>query len=91
MRCCRAAVHTVESGSGSPGGSRGLQVHHQAVVAFECTVAFLTCEMCAAVNSSDIFLFGVSRECVEYVKSFNIPLLVLGGGGYTVRNVARCW
>lgn len=30
-------------------------------------------------------------ECVEYVKSFNIPLLVLGGGGYTVRNVARCW
>uniref|UniRef100_A0A8C5VDX2 Histone deacetylase 3 n=1 Tax=Microcebus murinus TaxID=30608 RepID=A0A8C5VDX2_MICMU len=26
-------------------------------------------------------------ECVEYVKSFNIPLLVLGGGGYTVRNV----
>lgn len=33
----------------------------------------------------------VNRECVEYVKSFNIPLLVLGGGGYTVRNVARCW
>ncbi|XP_054942887.1 protocadherin-1 [Physeter macrocephalus] len=32
-----------------------------------------------------------NRECVEYVKSFNIPLLVLGGGGYTVRNVARCW
>ncbi|KAK2524856.1 Hdac3 [Columba guinea] len=33
----------------------------------------------------------VREECVEYVKSFNIPLLVLGGGGYTVRNVARCW
>eukprot|EP01128_Nolandella_sp_AFSM9_P007592 TRINITY_DN4213_c0_g1_i1.p1 TRINITY_DN4213_c0_g1~~TRINITY_DN4213_c0_g1_i1.p1 ORF type:complete len:364 (+),score=66.81 TRINITY_DN4213_c0_g1_i1:205-1296(+) len=29
--------------------------------------------------------------CVEYVKSFNLPLLVLGGGGYTVRNVARAW
>jgi len=28
---------------------------------------------------------------VEYVKGFNIPTLVLGGGGYTVRNVARCW
>lgn len=25
------------------------------------------------------------------MKSFNIPLLVLGGGGYTVRNVARLW
>ncbi len=29
--------------------------------------------------------------CVEYMKSFNVPLLLLGGGGYTVRNVARCW
>jgi acetoin utilization deacetylase AcuC-like enzyme len=30
-------------------------------------------------------------ECVRFVKSFNIPTLVLGGGGYTIRNVARCW
>jgi len=30
-------------------------------------------------------------ECVDYVKSFNLPTLVLGGGGYTKRNVARCW
>jgi histone deacetylase 1/2 len=30
-------------------------------------------------------------ECVRFVKSFNVPLLVLGGGGYTIRNVARCW
>lgn len=29
--------------------------------------------------------------CVEFVKSFNVPTLVVGGGGYTVRNVARCW
>lgn len=29
--------------------------------------------------------------CVEFVKSFNKPLLLLGGGGYTIRNVARCW
>ena len=27
--------------------------------------------------------------CVEFVKSLNIPMMVLGGGGYTVRNVAR--
>lgn len=25
------------------------------------------------------------------MKSFNLPLLMLGGGGYTIRNVARCW
>lgn len=30
-------------------------------------------------------------SCVEFVKSFNKPLLLLGGGGYTIRNVARCW
>lgn len=30
-------------------------------------------------------------DCVAYVKSFNVPTLVLGGGGYTMRNVARCW
>lgn len=30
-------------------------------------------------------------DCVDYVKSFNVPLLVLGGGGYTLRNVPRCW
>jgi histone deacetylase 1/2 len=30
-------------------------------------------------------------ECVKFVKSFGIPTLVVGGGGYTVRNVARCW
>ncbi|ORZ37714.1 hypothetical protein BCR44DRAFT_1497753 [Catenaria anguillulae PL171] len=30
-------------------------------------------------------------QCVEYMKSFQVPLVVLGGGGYTIKNVARCW
>lgn len=30
-------------------------------------------------------------NCVSYVKSFNLPTLILGGGGYTMRNVARTW
>ncbi|EFP89819.2 histone deacetylase, variant 2 [Puccinia graminis f. sp. tritici] len=30
-------------------------------------------------------------ECVRFIKAFRIPLMVLGGGGYTPRNVARCW
>ena len=25
------------------------------------------------------------------MKQYNLPLLLLGGGGYTIRNVARCW
>lgn len=30
-------------------------------------------------------------NCVKFVKGFNLPTLVLGGGGYTMRNVARTW
>ncbi|KAM3586132.1 histone deacetylase [Umbelopsis sp. WA50703] len=30
-------------------------------------------------------------NCVQFVKKFNLPTLVLGGGGYTMRNVARAW
>jgi len=30
-------------------------------------------------------------ECVNIVKSYGLPMIVSGGGGYTVRNVARCW
>lgn len=30
-------------------------------------------------------------HCVEKVAALGLPLLVLGGGGYTVKNVARCW
>jgi acetoin utilization deacetylase AcuC-like enzyme len=25
------------------------------------------------------------------MMSFGVPLLVLGGGGYKIKNVARCW
>ncbi|KAK3676785.1 histone deacetylase [Recurvomyces mirabilis] len=30
-------------------------------------------------------------ECVNFVKKTGLPLLILGGGGYTARNVARAW
>ncbi|KAL1925366.1 uncharacterized protein VTP21DRAFT_249 [Calcarisporiella thermophila] len=30
-------------------------------------------------------------NCVRFVKSFNLPTLILGGGGYTMRNVAKAW
>jgi len=29
--------------------------------------------------------------CVQFMKKFNLPLLLLGGGGYTVKSVARTW
>jgi len=30
-------------------------------------------------------------ECVKIVKNYGIPLILLGGGGYTLRNVPRAW
>jgi len=30
-------------------------------------------------------------HCVQYIRDKNIPLILLGGGGYTVKNVARAW
>ncbi|KAL7271730.1 histone deacetylase [Rhizina undulata] len=30
-------------------------------------------------------------ECVDFVKSFGLPLMVVGGGGYTPHNVSRAW
>ncbi|KAA8493734.1 Histone deacetylase 1 [Porphyridium purpureum] len=29
--------------------------------------------------------------CVDFFLRQNLPLILLGGGGYTIRNVARCW
>jgi histone deacetylase 1/2 len=36
-------------------------------------------------------LYSGHANCVKFVKSFNKPLLLLGGGGYTMRNVSRAW
>lgn len=30
-------------------------------------------------------------ECVKMIRDTGLPTIILGGGGYTVRNVARCW
>lgn len=29
--------------------------------------------------------------CAQYFRDRHVPLMMLGGGGYTPRNVARCW
>jgi acetoin utilization deacetylase AcuC-like enzyme len=41
-------------------------------------------------RSSSLLSIG-HANCVKFVKSFNKPLLLLGGGGYTMRNVSRAW
>lgn len=34
---------------------------------------------------------GGHSHCARYLMTFGIPMLVLGGGGYTIHNVSRCW
>ena len=46
-------------------------------------------------TSSCLGCFNLSvkghADCLRFLRFFNVPLMVLGGGGYTIRNVARCW
>lgn len=64
-----------------------MEVYRPTAVVIQCGADSLTGDRLGCFN---LTLQGHAK-CVEHVKSFNIPTLVLGGGGYTVRNVARCW
>ena len=30
-------------------------------------------------------------SCAQYLRKSGLPLILLGGGGYTIKNVARAW
>ena len=30
-------------------------------------------------------------SCLKYMLGYGLPTVMLGGGGYTIENVARCW
>merc|ERR1711998_741962 len=50
---------------------------------------------CDSLSGDRLGCFNLSikghGDCVKFIKDYNVPLLILGGGGYTIRNVARCW
>jgi len=56
-------------------------------VVLQCGADSLSGDRLGCFNLS---MYG-HANCVEYVKSFGLPTLVLGGGGYTMRNVSRAW
>ncbi|GFZ12667.1 histone deacetylase 9 [Actinidia rufa] len=59
------------------------------VIVLQCGADSLAGDRLGCFNLS---IDGASHaECVRFVKKFNLPLLVTGGGGYTKENVARCW
>ena len=64
-----------------------MEIFRPGAIVLQCGADSLTGDRLGCFNLS---LKG-HAECVKYVKSFHVPTLVLGGGGYTIRNVARCW
>lgn len=50
---------------------------------------------CDSLSGDRLGCFNLSvkghGDCVKYVKSFGVPILLLGGGGYTLRNIPRAW
>lgn len=67
--------------------SKIMEVFRPGAIVLQCGADSLTGDRLGCFN---LTLKG-HAACVKYVKSFGVPTLVLGGGGYTIRNVARCW
>lgn len=64
-----------------------MEMYQPSAVVLQCGADSLSGDRLGCFN---LTLKGHGR-CVEFMKKWNLPLLILGGGGYTIRNVARCW
>ena len=57
--------------------------------------AIVVCSGADSLAGDRLGCFNLSLEghslCIEFLAKYNLPLLVVGGGGYTMRNVSRCW
>ncbi|CAE6530219.1 unnamed protein product [Rhizoctonia solani] len=64
-----------------------MQSYDPSAVVLQCGTDSLSGDKLGCLNLS----MRGHANCVKFVKSFGLPLLLLGGGGYTMRNVSRCW
>eukprot|EP00301_Raphidiophrys_heterophryoidea_P017916 c2914_g1_i1.p1 GENE.c2914_g1_i1~~c2914_g1_i1.p1 ORF type:complete len:450 (-),score=130.21 c2914_g1_i1:1153-2451(-) len=67
--------------------SKIMEVYRPGAIVLQCGADSLTGDRLGCFN---LTLKG-HGNCVEFLSKYNLPMLVLGGGGYTIRNVARCW
>lgn len=67
--------------------SRVIDSYRPSAIVLQCGADSLTGDRLGCFN---LTLKGHGM-CVDYCLNFGIPVLLLGGGGYTIRNVARCW
>ncbi|KAG2023811.1 histone deacetylase Hda1 [Coprinopsis cinerea AmutBmut pab1-1] len=64
-----------------------METYDPSAIVLQCGTDSLSGDKLGCLNLS----MKGHANCVKFVKSFNKPLLLLGGGGYTMRNVSRAW
>ncbi|OCH90011.1 histone deacetylase [Obba rivulosa] len=64
-----------------------LEVYQPSAVVLQCGADSLAGDKLGCFN---ITMQG-HASCVQYMRKRGVPLILLGGGGYTVKNVARTW
>ncbi|KAH9482183.1 Histone deacetylase clr6 [Psilocybe cubensis] len=67
--------------------SKILEVFQPSAVVLQCGADSLAGDKLGCLN---LTMQG-HAHCVQFLRKSNIPLILLGGGGYTVKNVARAW
>merc|ERR1712180_475479 len=67
--------------------SKVMEMFQPSAIVLQCGADSLSGDRLGCFNLS---LKGHAK-CVEFIMKYNLPLMLLGGGGYTIRNVARCW
>jgi histone deacetylase 1/2 len=64
-----------------------MEVYQPGAIVLQCGADSLSGDRLGCFNLS----VKGHAECVRFMRSYNLPMLLVGGGGYTIRNVARCW
>jgi histone deacetylase 1/2 len=67
--------------------ARIMAVYQPGAIVLQCGADSLTGDRLGCFNLS----IDGHADCVRFVLEQKVPTLILGGGGYTIRNVARCW
>ncbi|KAK2743882.1 histone deacetylase [Myotisia sp. PD_48] len=64
-----------------------INTYKPGAIVLQCGADSLGCDRLGCFNLN----IRAHGACVAYTKSFGLPTLVVGGGGYTPRNVSRLW
>ena len=64
-----------------------LEIYRPSVVVLQCGADSLSGDKLGCFN---LTMQG-HANCVKFIKDLGYPMVLLGGGGYTVKNVARLW